>query len=415
MRLQLIPNLRSPDQTLIFPRVFSMRRILIHSHVLAALIQLAPLVRVAQSAPGVIATPTLFILRWVFGAAAVAGSMHGLSGATGVVPAAVQATNGVRTSVTFSITSSSHGTARSYSALSGLPPGTTLSTRGTLTGTPTASGPFTLRIRGWQTTSLGGNWADLNVAVTVVGANPPVVTSQPTNLTVAPGQSASLTVAYSGDQPVALRWFKEDLEVKNATNATLTLPSAQAADSGRYRLRLINGLATVFSDWATLTVQAAVAKPVITTQPVGRALHAGEGFSLGVSATGSDLTYVWTRDGVAVESAGPPGPTLVVTNVTATAAGEYRVRITNPGGFVDSDGATVSVAGPVVWDSPTLVSDSLRLSFNGLSGRRYAIESAAAMPGPFSVHVEMMSQLGGTVLFDPIVGSGRVYRVRPLP
>jgi len=392
-----------------------MRRILIHSHVLAALIQLAPLVRVAQSAPGVIATPTLFILRWVFGAAAVAGSMHGLSGATGVVPAAVQATNGVRTSVTFSITSSSHGTARSYSALSGLPPGTTLSTRGTLTGTPTASGPFTLRIRGWQTTSLGGNWADLNVALTVVGANPPVVTSQPASLTVAPGQPASLTVAYSGDQPVALRWFKEDLEVKNATNATLTLPSAQAADSGRYRLRLINGLATVFSDWATLTVQAAVAKPVITTQPVGRALHAGEGFSLGVSATGSDLTYVWTRDGVAVESAGPPGPTLVVTNVTATAAGEYRVRITNPGGFVDSDGATVSVAGPVVWDSPTLVSDSLRLSFNGLSGRRYAIESAAAMPGPFSVHVEMMSQLGGTVLFDPIVGSGRVYRVRPLP
>ena len=392
-----------------------MKRILIHSHVLAAFLQLAPLVRVAQTAPGVVAAPTLFILRWVFGAAAVAGSMHGLSGATGVVPATVRATNGIRTSVTFSITSSSHGTARSYSAVSGLPPGTTLSTRGTLTGTPTASGPFTLRIRGWQTTSLGGNWSDLNVALTVVGANPPVVTSQPASLTVAPGQPASLTVAYSGDQPVALRWFKEDLEVKNATNSTLTLPSAQAADSGRYRLRLINDLGTVFSDWATLTVQATVAKPVITTQPVGRALHAGEGFSLGVSATGSDLTYVWTRDGVAVESAGPPGPTLVVTNVTATAAGEYRVRITNPGGFVDSDGATVSVAGPVVWDSPALVSDSLRLSFNGLSGRRYAIESAAAMPGPFSVHVEMMSQLGGTVLFDPIVGSGRVYRVRPLP
>ena len=392
-----------------------MKRILIHPHVLAAFLQLAPLLRVAQSAPGVIAAPTLFILRWVFGAAAVAGSMHGLSGATGVVPAAVRATNGVRTSVTFSITSSSHGTARSYSAVSGLPPGTTLSTRGTLTGTPTASGPFTLRIRGWETTSLGGNWADLNVALTVVGANPPAVTSQPANLNVAQGQSASLTVAYSGDQPVALRWFKEDLEVKNATNATLTLPSAQVADSGRYRLRLINDLATVFSDWATLTVQAAVAKPVITTQPVGRALHAGEGFSLGVSATGTNLTYAWTRDGVVVGSAGPPGPTLVVTNVTATAAGVYRVRITNLGGFVDSDGATLSVAGPVVWDQPTLVSDSLRLSFNGLTGRRYAIESAAAMPGPFATQAEMMSQAGGTVLFDPIVDSGRVYRVRPLP
>ena len=392
-----------------------MKRILIHPHVLAAFLQLAPLLRVAQSAPGVMAAPTLFILRWVFGAAAVAGSMHGLSGATGVVPAAVRATNGVRTSVTFSITSSSHGTARSFSAVSGLPPGTTLSTRGTLTGTPTASGPFTLRIRGWETTSLGGNWAELNVALTVVGANPPAVTSQPANLNVAQGQSASLTVAYSGDQPVALRWFKEDLEVKNATNATLTLPSAQVADSGRYRLRLINDLATVFSDWATLTVQAAVAKPVITTQPVGRALHAGEGFSLGVSATGTNLTYAWTRDGVVVGSAGPPGPTLVVTNVTATAAGVYRVRITNLGGFVDSDGVTVSVSGPVVWDQPTLVSDSLRLSFNGLTGRRYAIESAAALPGPFATQAEMMSQAGGTVLFDPIVDSGRVYRVRPLP
>lgn len=394
-----------------------MKRILIHSHVLAAFLQLAPLLRVAQSSPGVMAAPTLFILRWVFGAAAVAGSMHGVSGATGATPAAARGTNGVRMSVTFSITSSSHGTAKSYSVQSGLPlpQGLTLSTRGTLSGTPTVSGNFIMRLRGWQNSTLSGNWSEINVPLTLVSANPPVVTSQPNSVTVAAGQSVNLTTSFTGDQPLTLRWFKEDLEVKNATNATLTIPSAQAADSGRYRLRLVNDLATVFSDWATLTVQAAVAKPVITTQPVGRALHAGEGFSLGVSATGTNLTYAWTRDGVVVGSAGPPGPTLVVTNVTATAAGVYRVRITNPGGFVDSDGATVSVAGPVVWDKPTLVSDSLRLSFNGLTGRRYAIESAAAMPGPFVTQAEMMGQLGGTVLFDPIVGSGRVYRARPLP
>ena len=38
-----------------------MKRILIHSHILAAFLQLAPLVRVAQSAPGVVAAPTLFM------------------------------------------------------------------------------------------------------------------------------------------------------------------------------------------------------------------------------------------------------------------------------------------------------------------------------------------------------------------
>ncbi len=394
-----------------------MKRILIHPHVLAAFLQLAPLLRVAQSAPGVMAAPTLVILRWVFGAAAVAGSMHGLSGATGATPASARATNGVRMSVTFSITSSSHGTAKSYSVRSGLPlpQGLTMSTRGTLSGTPTQSGNFIIRLTGWNNSNLSGDSAELNVPLTVVSANPPVVTTQPASVSVAAGQPVSLTASFKGDQPLNLRWFKEDLEVKNATNATLIIASAQAADAGRYRLRLVNDIATAYSDWATVTVQAVVAKPVITTQPVGRALHAGEGFSLGVSATGTNLTYAWTRDGVVVGSAGPPGPTLVVTNVTATAAGVYRVRITNLGGFVDSDGATVSVAGPLVWDRPTQVSDSLRLSFNGLTGRRYAIESAAAMPGPFVTQAEMMSQLGGTVLFDPIVGSGRVYRVRPLP
>jgi hypothetical protein len=394
-----------------------MKRILIHPHVLAAFLQLASLLRVAQSAPGVMAAPTLFIVRWVFGAAAVAGSFHGLSGATGATPASARATNGVRMSVTFSITSSSHGTAKSYSVQGGLPlpQGLTMSTRGTLSGTPTESGNFIMRLTGWQNSNLSGDSAGINVPLTVVSANPPVFTAQPTSVTVAAGQSVSLTASFKGDQPLTLRWFKEDLEVKNATNATLIITSAQAADAGRYRLRLVNDIATAYSDWATLTVQASVAKPVITTQPVGRALHAGEGFSLGVSATGTNLTYAWTRDGVAVGSAGPPGPTLVVTNVTATAAGVYRVRITNLGGFVDSDGATLSVAGPVVWDRPTQVSDSLRLSFNGLTGRRYAIESAAALPGPFATQAEMMSQAGGTVLFDPIVDSGRVYRVRPLP
>jgi hypothetical protein len=389
-----------------------MKRCLLHPHVLAAFLQLAPLVRVAQTAQGALAAPTLVILRWVFGTAAVAGSFHGLSGATGVVPTAVRATNGVRTSVTFSITSSSHGTARSYSAISGLPPGTALSTRGTLSGTPTASGVYSLRIRGWETTSLGGNWADLNVPVTVASANPPAVTAQPASLTVAPGQSASLTVSYTGDAPVALRWFKEDIEVRNATNATLTLGNVLSSDAGRYRLRLVNDLGTVFSDWATLTVQAAVAKPVITTQPASRNVHAGETLSLGVSVTGTNLTYAWTRDGVAI---GGSVPTLDLPDASSAVAGVYRVRITNPGGSVDSDVATVSVSGPLVWDVPTRIAESLRLSFNALPGRRYRVEAANDLSGPFTTLAEMATQAGGTLLFDPIVGSGRLYRVSPLP
>jgi hypothetical protein len=138
-------------------------------------------------------------------------------------------------SVTFSITSSSHGTAKSYSVQSGLPlpQGLTLSTRGTLSGTPTESGNYIVRLRGWNNANLSGDSAEIYVPLTVVSANPPVFTSQPTSVTVAPGQSVSLTASFKGDQPLTLRWFKEDLEVKNATNATLTTQTSNASNRNR--------------------------------------------------------------------------------------------------------------------------------------------------------------------------------------
>jgi hypothetical protein len=61
------------------------------------------------------------------------------------------------------------------------------------------------------------------------------------------------------------------------------------------------------------------------------------------------------------------------------------------------------------------VADSIRLSFNGLEGRRYAVDMAPSPQGPFTTLAEMMTQLGGTVVFEPITQPGRFYRVRPLP
>jgi len=323
-------------------RFFPIKRSQFIPHILAAFLQLAPLVRVTQSLPGIINSPTFMILRWVFGSAAVAGSFHGVPGATGIVPNVVRATNGIRTSLTFSITSSSRGTAKSYSILSGLPPGLTLSTRGTLTGIPTLSGTFSLWVTGWQTSMFNGESSELYVEVTVVSANPPVVTTQPSSVSIPAGQTANLTAGFKGDQPMILQWFKGDLEVSNATNAILTIPSAQSADSGWYRLKIANDLGTVSSDWSTFTVQAATAKPVIVAQPVGQRLHDGENFSLSVSATGIDLSYSWTRDGASVSAS---SPTLNVSKATTSQAGSYRVRVSNSGGSIDSDGVAVSVVG----------------------------------------------------------------------
>jgi len=350
-----------------------MQRFQIHSHILAAFLQLAPLARIVQNTPGMIVNPTVFLLRWVFGTAAVAGSFHGLSGATGVVPSVVQATNGVRASVTFSITSPFHGTARSYSA-SGLPPGMTLSTRGTLSGTPTTSGSYTLKLRGWQTTDQGGNWSDQNVAVSVVGAIPTAITLQPTSLTVAPSEAATFTATVTGDPPVALRWFREDLEVLNATNATLTLPKVQATDAGRYRLRVVSDLGTVFSDWATLTVTAVDDTPTISeisaqttledtaTGPIAFTVGDVEtaATSLTVTATSSNQALV-AAAGIALGGNGS-NRTITLTPV-ANASGTSTITVTvadGTGGLTATRSFVLTVSG-----GPLVTPESLALRVVG--------------------------------------------------
>ena len=233
-----------------------MKRAFFHSQLLAVCLQLAPLLQIARTIPQLSAAPALVLVRWIFGSVAM-GSIHGLSGATGVTPSAVKSTNGIRTTVTFSITSPYHGTAKSYEAISGLPPGTTLSTRGTLSGVPTLSGEFAVRIRGWQNDGLGGNWAELIVPTTIIGTIPPQVTSQPQGVILSEGLAANLSTTYTGHEPISLQWYKEDVEISGATNAIFNVPKIAQKDAGRYRLRLINSVKTVFSDWAEINVQAA--------------------------------------------------------------------------------------------------------------------------------------------------------------
>jgi len=71
--------------------------------------------------------------------------------------------------------------------------------------------------------------------------------------------------------------------------------------------------------------------------------------------------------------------------------------------------------GPVRWDTPTQVAGSVQLPFNAIVGRRYAVESAAVVQGPYALQTEVVGQAGGTFVADPIGGEGRFYRVRPMP
>lgn len=385
----------------------------LHPQLLAAFLQLAPLTRVFQAAsPRLAASPAIAILRWIFSASAVAGSMHAVSGASGISPTSIRATNGVRLSQTqFITTDSSHGTAQSYSVNppSVLPPGLALSTRGILSGTPTQGGTWTVSIRGWKNSNRTGDSATKNVNFTIVNTAPPVITSPPTNTTAIPGGSASFSVAFTGDNPIAIRWFKEDIEVPGGTNATLTLSGVTANTAGRYRVRLVNSLATVFSDFVTLTVANPNPPPGITAQPLSQSVHAGETVQFAATATGADLVYAWTHNN---QSIGGNAPSLTLTNVAPSDAGTYAVRITNAGGSTNSVNAVLTVVPALRLDPPGRSGDALQLRFAGVEGRRYVLESAPDLLSPFSTVTEVLGQATGAVTTLPTTNSTRVFRMR---
>ncbi len=99
--------------------------------------------------------------------------------------------------------------------------------------------------------------------------------------------------------------------------------------------------------------------PEITKQPAGGFISAGSTLTLQVTATGTEpLSYQWQRNGVDIP--GATSATYSVDNVTAAAAGEYRVVVSNAAGSVTSEPAVVTVfTGPI---SENLV---VHLKFDG--------------------------------------------------
>ena len=295
------------------------------------------------------------------------------------------------------------------------------------------AGTYRVRI-----TNPGGVVESLPAVLTVLPVALPRLLAQPVSVTVVVSQTARFSASVA--DALSFRWqyrisssgewidLFNSAEVSGASTPELELRGVQRQASGtQYRLTAANAGGRVESAPATLTVTDPPT-PVITRQPANASSMSGGGatFSIEVQFQGASPAYRWQRmgSGESVWSdvfntapySGASSPTLSIAPVTLANNGDtYRVRITNPGGSVDSDAATVTVGGPLVWDAPVRIADSLRLSFNALPGRRYRIDAANDLSGPFTTLTEIATQAGGTLLLDPIVGSGRLYRVSPLP
>ncbi|MEK7781390.1 MAG: pectinesterase family protein [Verrucomicrobiota bacterium] len=103
------------------------------------------------------------------------------------------------------------------------------------------------------------NSANLTVIVA------PVIAVPPADLVVTNTQAAAFTVVSTNGVPaVTYQWKKNGNNIANATNATLSFPSATPADIGTYSVLIANAAGSVLSSGATLIVNSTMTANTLT-------------------------------------------------------------------------------------------------------------------------------------------------------
>ncbi|MEY2427256.1 MAG: hypothetical protein QOJ40_141, partial [Verrucomicrobiota bacterium] len=132
---------------------------------------------------------------------------------------------------------------------------------GSATSTLTVSNVTSANVGAYSVvlSNAAGGVISSNAFLTIVPWRP-VIVVQPTNQTVLPGQTASMSVTAVGSQPLSYRWQKNGTnltdggELTGSTSATLMINNVSPASAGTYLVNVSNTLGSVTSAGAVLAV-----------------------------------------------------------------------------------------------------------------------------------------------------------------
>ncbi len=178
-----------------------------------------------------------------------------------------------------------------------------------------------------------------NGAVLTVLSSPPAITAQPQSQTDPVGAAAIFMVTATGAPAPTYQWQDNGTNIPGANSNTLVISSVQPTDAGNYTVVVSNAGGSITSNPAVLTVNPAA--PTITAGPVSHTVAIGSTTVLDVQATGTSLAYQWMKNGVPI--AGATAVSLIISNAQPSDAGSYTVSLTNSGGSVTSNPATLGV------------------------------------------------------------------------
>lgn len=286
--------------------------------------------------------------------AASLGAVHALAGATQFIVSTQNVYGSLGTPITpvaFTVTGANIPPG-SFRITGSLPPGITApnmsaegvinGATGTISGTPTTTGTYTVSLLAYERANAAGDSYGPTLVSFVITATPsagPTITTQPASQTVAAGATVTLSVAVLANPAPTYQWRKNGTLVPGATGSTLTISNAQAGDAGSYTVVVTNLAGLVTSAPAVVTVDAAALG--LTSHPVSQYVAAGATATLAVAANGSGLTYQWQRDGAPLP--GATSPTLVLRDAGAATMGFYRAEVRSGAAVVSSAVAAVTV------------------------------------------------------------------------
>ncbi len=180
-------------------------------------------------------------------------------------------------------------------------------------------------------------------------SNPPTITAQPKDASACPGGQAVLRLKADG-AGLKYQWRRAGTNIAGATADSLVV-TVDAGTIGKYDC-LVTGTCNPSITSATVNLATAAAT-AISKQPSGVTVQSGSPFTLSVAATGSTLTYQWSRNGTPIS--GATSADYTVSAATPVDAGDYTCTVTGGCGTVSSEKAAVVVEGTSVDEESEIV------------------------------------------------------------
>jgi hypothetical protein len=168
----------------------------------------------------------------------------------------------------------------------------------------------------------------------------PVITLQPQDQTIQPGNGATVSVNAAGTSPLTYSWRLNGQPAGTNSNVFTTPPLTASAT---VFVTVSNQCGQpVQSRTATITVKINCTPPSITSQTLSHAIRPGETVPLSVSSLGSLLQFQWYENGVPLA-----GATLSSYTTGRQYGGAvYSVGVSNACGTVTSVPIEISIGAP---------------------------------------------------------------------